>query len=90
MMSDTLEVLVARIETDLKHIVENQAKAELAAAKHRENADKILEGIDRRVENLEKQLVGGKAFAHGFRYAVYLMWTAFGIGLATLFDKVFK
>ena len=90
MMSDTLEVLVARIETDIKHIVENQTKADLAATKHRENTDRILEGIDRRVENLENQLVGGKAFARGFRYAVYLMWTALGIGLTTMFDKVFK
>lgn len=75
---DSIEVLMARMETELRHLVAQQVASQVSAEKHRGEIDRLLSELNVRITRLEQQLVGGKAFAHGFRYAIYLMWCLLG------------
>ena len=69
---------LARMEVELKHIIEAQRKADEAASVHLAAIEKRIEDMGSRIVKIENQLTGTKAFASGVRFAVYIVWAAIG------------
>ena len=79
--------MFARLEAEMKAMLKSQEDYAQATKEHRIELDATLEKLTNRVVNIENQLLGGKAFAHGFRYAIYLGWCIVGSVCTTFIMK---
>lgn len=88
-MSDAY-VMLARLESELKHVIEAMNRQETAANDHRDKVEKSLANLASRVTSIETQLTGSKGFVKGVRFAFFIIWSFIVAGGVTVIHKLME
>lgn len=87
-MGDENSLGLARVEVELRHLIEAQKASDANANVHRAMIESKIEELSTRILKIENQLTGTKAFASGVRFSVYIIWAAIGSAATAAFSSI--